>query len=146
MDKLIKIYKKNEEIVNYFIIGVCTTIVSLGVKYGLLFTILDAKDAFQLQLSVIISWIIAVSFAYITNRKIVFKSKDKNILKEATKFFGARVATLLMEAFVLWFFITFLKLNSDTYVIIWTMVAQVLVFIGNYIISKFFVFKSKEEK
>ena len=51
-----------------------------------------------------------------------------------------------MEAFVLWFFITLLKLNTNTYVIIWTIVAQVLVFIGNYIISKFFVFKSKEEK
>lgn len=145
-DKLLKLYKKNEEIVNYFIIGVCTTLVSLGVKYGLLFTILDPKKSFELQLAVIISWIVAVTFAYITNRKIVFKSKNKNILSEATMFFGARVTTLLMESFILWFFITLLELNTKIYVIIWTLVSQVLIFIGNYIISKFFVFNNNEKK
>ena len=145
-DKLLELYKKNEEIVNYFIIGVCTTLVSLGVKYGLLFTILDPKKSLELQLAVIISWIVAVTFAYITNRKIVFKSKNKNILSEATMFFGARVTTLLMESFILWFFITLLELNTKIYVIIWTLVSQVLIFIGNYIISKFFVFNNNEKK
>ena len=49
MQKIISLYKKYEEIVNYLIVGVLTTVVSLVVKWGLLFTILNAKNAFQLQ-------------------------------------------------------------------------------------------------
>lgn len=87
MKKILNLYKKYEEIINYLIVGVLTTIVSLGIKWGLLFTILDAKIAFQLQIAVIISWIGAVTFAYVTNRIFVFKSKSKNILKEIASFF-----------------------------------------------------------
>ena len=82
---------------NYLIVGVLTTVVSLGSKWALLFTILDASNAFQLQVSIIISWICAVLFAYFANRIFVFNSKSKKILKEIVSFFGGRVATLLME-------------------------------------------------
>ena len=143
MKKTLELYKKHEEIINYLIVGVLTTIVSLAVKWGLLFTILDASNAFELQTSVIISWIIAVSFAYITNRIFVFKSKSQNILKEISSFFGSRVITLLLDMGIMWFFVTLLKLNTDTWVFIWTMVVQVLVTILNYIFSKLLVFKKK---
>ena len=143
MKKTLELYKKHEEIINYLIVGVLTTIVSLAVKWGLLFTILDASNAFELQTSVIISWIVAVSFAYITNRIFVFKSKSKNILKEISSFFGSRVITLLLDMGIMWFFVTLLKLNTDTWVFIWTMVVQVLVTILNYIFSKLLVFKKK---
>ena len=138
---MIKLLKKYEEIVRYLIIGVLTTLVSLAIKYALLFTIMDAKDALQLQISVVISWIGAVIFAYITNRKYVFKSENKNIVKEMTSFFSSRVLTLLLEMLIMWFFVTLLKLDSDTYVIIWTIVSQGLVIVTNYILSKLFVFK-----
>lgn len=139
--KMWGLYKKYEEIVNYLIVGGLTTVVSLVTKWGLLFTVLDAKSAFQLQVAVIISWIAAVTFAYITNRIFVFKSKSKNIIKEIISFFGARVLTLAMEMVIMWFFVTLLKLNSDTWVLVWTMVVQVLVTIFNYVFSKLFVFK-----
>ena len=138
---MVDIYKKYEEIINYIIVGVLTTIVSLVVKWLLLFTVFDPKNAVMLQNAVIISWIIAVTFAYITNRIFVFKSENKNILKEIASFFGARLFTLLMEMFIMWFFVTFLKLNSNEFVFIWTIVVQVLVMISNYIFSKLFVFK-----
>lgn len=143
MKKIINLYKKYEEIINYLIVGVLTTIVSLVVKWGLLFTVLDPKNSVQLQVAVVISWIAAVVFAYITNRIIVFKSKSKKILKEITSFFGSRLLTLGLEMLIMWFFVTFLKLNSDLWVLIWTMVAQILVIIFNYIFSKLFVFKKK---
>lgn len=120
---------------------ILTTVVSLSVKWGLLFTALDATSAFQLQLAAIISWIVAVAFAYVTNRIFVFKSKSKKILKEITNFFGARLLTLAMEMIIMWFFITILKLDSDTCVFIWTIVVQVLVTVLNYAFSKIFVFK-----
>ena len=143
MKKIINLYKKYEEIINYLVVGVLTTVVSLVVKWGLLFTILDASNAFQLQVAVVTSWVIAVIFAYVTNRIFVFKSKSKDILKEITSFFGARILTLGMEMLIMWFFVTLLELNSDLWVFIWTMLAQVLVIIFNYIFSKLFVFKTK---
>lgn len=143
MKKIINLYKKYEEIINYLVVGVLTTVVSLVVKWGLLFTILDASNAFQLQVAVVTSWVIAVIFAYVTNRIFVFKSKSKDILNEITSFFGARILTLGMEMLIMWFFVTLLELNSDLWVFIWTMLAQVLVIIFNYIFSKLFVFKKK---
>ena len=145
MKKILKLYKKYEEIINYLIVGVLTTIISIATKWALLFTVLDAKSAIELQIAVIISWIVAVSFAYITNRIFVFKSKSKQILKEIISFFGARILTLLMEMLIMWFFVTLLKLNSDTWVLVWTFVVQVLVTIFNYIFSKIFVFKNKNK-
>ena len=135
------LYKKYEEILNYLVVGVLTTLVSIAVKWGLLFTILNPKDAFQLQAAVIISWIVAVTFAYFANRLFVFKSKSKKILKEIISFFAARLLTLGMEMIIMWFFVTFLKLNTDTWVLIWTLVVQALVTIFNYVFSKLFVFK-----
>lgn len=141
--KLWKIYKEKEEIINYLIVGGLTTVVSLATKYALLFTIFDAKNADELQYSIIISWIVAVTFAYILNRSVVFKSKVKNIFKEISKFFGARIATLIVEMIFMWFFVNFLKLNTDFYVIIFTIICQILIIVLNYIFSKIFVFKNK---
>ena len=141
--KYLDIYKKNEEVINYLIMGVLATIVNIGVKYVLLFTILNPKDAFELQLSVIISWIAAVLFAYITNRTIVFKSESKNVLKEFLSFVVARIITLIMEMIIMWFFITFLKLDTNLWVIVITIFAQALVIILNYVFSKLFIFKKE---
>ena len=138
------IYYKNPEVWNYIIVGALTTLVSLATKWILLFTILDAENPFELQLSVIISWIAAVLFAYITNRIFVFKSKSKEYLKEITKFFGGRLLTLGMEMAIMWFFVTLLKLNSDMQVLVITIITQILILIGNYFISKLFVFNKKK--
>lgn len=146
MQKIIELYKKYKEIINYLIFGVLTTIVSLAVKYILLFTILDASNGTQLQIAVIISWVIACLFAYITNRIFVFESKTKNMIKELIKFLGSRLATLGLEMLIMFIFVTALGLNSDTWVVIWTLVTQVLVIIGNYILSKLIVFKKEKEE
>lgn len=140
---MLVIYNKYKEIINYLIVGVLTTLVSLGSKWILLFTCLNAENAFQLQVAIIISWVCSVLFAYFANRIFVFNSNNKNILKEMTSFFGARVLTLVMEMVIMWFFVTLLRLNSDTWVMIWTIVTQVLIMVFNYIFSKLFVFKKK---
>ena len=143
--KIKELYIKYKEIINYLIFGILTTLVNLITKYILLFTILDPTNGFQLQIAIIISWIVAVIFAYFTNRKFVFESKNQNKLKEFISFVVARIATLLLEMFIMWFFVTLLKLNSDLYVVIFTLVAQVAVVIGNYIFSKLFVFKKTDK-
>ena len=125
--------------------GVLSMIVNFAVQFGLLFTILDASNAFQLQLSVIIAWIAAVLFAYITNRIFVFKSKN-NKLKEFINFIIARVFTLGLEMLIIWFFITFLEFNSNFWVIVWKLFAQAVVIISNYIFSKLFIFKKDKNQ
>ncbi len=143
-----KIYMKYAEIINYLIFGVLTTLVNLITKYLLLFTIFDASNPIQLQTSIIISWIVAVLFAYFTNSIFVFKSKNKNKdkIKEFINFILARIGTLLLEMLIMWFFVTLLRLNSDLYVIIFTIISQAIVIICNYVLSKLFIFKNKADK
>lgn len=134
-----KLYKKYDEIINYLIVGVLTTIVSLIIYYGLVYTILNPQNAIQLQIANILSWIGAVAFAYITNRKYVFKSKSKNIKKEAASFVSSRILTLLMDMGVMFLTVTIFKMNDK----IAKLISQVIVTIANYVFSKLFVFKSK---
>ena len=142
--KLLKLYKEHREIANYLIAGGLTTLISLAVKYALLFTILDAKNDVQLQIAVIISWIISVAFAYWANRKFVFESKSKEYLKEIGLFVSSRISTLLLDMFIMWFFVSLLGLNSNIWVIVWTIVSQIIVIVANYFLSKFIVFKKQK--
>ena len=143
--KIKDLYKKYEEIINYLIIGGLTTVIGLVSYYACVYTFLNPNNAIELQIANIISWICAVTFAYITNRIWVFESKSKNIIYEMVKFFGARLVTLGMEMLIMYIFVTALGLNSDMWVVIWTLVTQVLIVIGNYILSKLFVFKNKKK-
>ena len=74
---MIKIYQKYKEIILYLIFGVLTTLISLVTYYILVSAILNPDKAFELQLANIISWIVSVLFAYITNRRYVFESKKQ---------------------------------------------------------------------
>ena len=134
-----KIYHKNEEIWNYLIVGGLTTLVSLATYYACVLTFLNPNNAIQLQIANIISWVFAVSFAYIANRVFIFKSKEKNIKKEMTSFVGSRIATLLLDMLTMFLLVTILHINDK----ISKIITQVLVIVGNYIISKLFVFKKK---
>ena len=141
MNKLIELYKKFSEIINYLIVGGLTTLVSLGVYYGLVLTILDPKHPVQLQIANVTSWIAAVTFAYFTNRVFVFKSKNPNMLKEAIAFVAARVGSLLMDMGIMFVMVTLLHLNDK----IAKIVVQVVVMIANYLFSKLFVFRKKND-
>ena len=101
-----------QEIILYIVFGVLTTLVSLITYYICVGTFLNAENAIQLQIANIIAWIISVAFAYITNRKFVFESTNKNKLGEATKFVTSRIATLLMDMFIMFLGVTLLKLND----------------------------------
>lgn len=137
MKKILDLYNKHEEIINYIIVGGLTTVVSMALFYGSVWTFLDGNDPIQLQAANIISWIGAVAFAYVTNRKYVFKSTNANILKELTAFVSSRVLTLLLDMGVMFLFATIMKVDYNLSKII----SMILVTIGNYIISKILVFK-----
>lgn len=142
MKKILMIYKKHEEIINYLFIGGCTTLISLIVYYVSVLTFLNPSISWQLQIANIISWIAGVIFAYITNRKVVFKSKNKKVIKEAEKFLGARIVTLLIDMLFMYVTVTVLLLNDK----IMKIISNIIIIILNYVFSKLFVFVQKESE
>ena len=139
MDFIKNIYKKYEEIINYLIVGVMTTVVSLIFYYISTRTFLDPEIPIQLQIANLIKWVTGVTFAYVTNKIFVFKSKRKDYLKEFATFASSRVRTLLLDMAVMYIMVTVMGI----YDLIATLVSQVLVTVGNYILSKLIVFKKK---
>ena len=139
MKKIKEQYLKYKEVINYLIFGVLTTVVSLAVYYICVFTFLNPENAIQLQIANILSWIAGVAFAYFTNRKYVFESKENNKLKEAGKFVLARLITLVMDMIIMWLGVTVLHLNDK----IIKLISQVVIIVSNYIFSKVFVFKKQ---
>lgn len=131
------LFSKYKEIIMYLIFGVLTTVISLIVYYLLTFTILDANNPLFLQIANIISWVAGVLFAYFTNRKYVFESKNTNKVKEFTSFVGARVATLILDMLIMGVGVTWLHFNDR----VMKLISQILVIVGNYILSKLIVFK-----
>ena len=127
------IYHKNEELWNYLIVGGLTTLVSI-VSYKLFLAIN------HYLIANILSWFIAVIFAYITNRLFVFKSKNHNKLNEFVKFTGSRLITLLVETGLLYLLIDLINLDE-----FWSkVIGQIIVLVLNYILSKLIVFKTKK--
>ena len=142
MNKIFELYKKYKEIINYLIVGGLTTVVSMAIFYGSTWTFLGGNDAFELQVANVLSWVGAVLFSYFANRVFVFESKEKNIFKELMAFLSSRVVTLLLDMGTMFVLSTLLHINYNFSKI----VAMVLVTVGNYVISKVFVFKKKEHK
>lgn len=142
MEKLCFLFKKYKEIIMYLIFGVLTTLVSL-VCYSLFVELLH----FSITVSSVFSWIIAVSFAFVTNKLFVFESKKKaTVLREAIPFFIGRGVTGLIDMFLpelLWN----LGLRAELFGVkglLAKLIVNVIVIILNYIFSKLFVFRKGE--
>ena len=141
MKKIFEIYKKHKEGINYLIFGGLTTVLSLIVYYALTWTIINPNNAIELQIANILSWTCGFLFAYFTNRKYVFNSKNKQRIKEFISFFLSRISTLILDMLIMFIFVTLLKYNDGLFKII----SQILVILSNYILSKVFVFKKAKE-
>lgn len=87
----------------------------------------------------IISIFLAIIFAYFTNRKYVFKSEEKNILKEFIMFFGSRAFSAIFEITAFFILNGIFKIEG----MISKALISIIVIALNYIISKVFVFKDK---
>lgn len=125
----------NKEIIYYIIFGVLTTLVDTIVFYF-------SNEILNINyiISTNIAWGLAVMFAYVTNRKWVFKSKAKKmnmILKEFLLFVIARLTSLVLT--VIWMLITVELLKYNEFIA--KLLANFFVIIINYIFSKMYIFK-----
>ena len=140
--KIKSLYKKYDEIIMYLIIGGLTTLINILAYFLVTNSFLNPKDKLELQIAEVIAWVVAVIFAYYTNKKYVFKVKSGKSLKEALSFFSSRIVTLLIEMAIMYIFVSLLNFNDK----IIKIVAQVIVIILNYLFSKFIVFKKKNNE
>ena len=142
IEKCKELYGKYEEIIVYLIVGVLTTIVSWAAKFlanALLYDNTMYPTPVQNTVLSTINWTAGVIFAFFTNRRFVFKSREP-MRKEAPKFVLSRVATWIMDIVVMQV-LTAMGIN----LLIATLISAVLVVIANYIFSKLFVFNKKEQ-
>ncbi len=137
VEKIKELCRKYEEIIVYLIVGVLNTIVSWAAWFLCAYTILDAKVVWQNVALTVISWVVGVVFGYVMNRKYVFKSTDPQIMKEFLQFSGGRISTGVLDAVMMILMVNILTINEGFSKIF----VSVLVMIGNYLLSKFFVFK-----
>lgn len=140
MKNIKKIIKKvfTKEIMLYIVFGVLTTIINLGS-----FFIMNSILKWNENISNFIAILLAVLFAYITNKDLVFHSKAESIkekFQEFCKFMLGRAFTMIVE-FVGGLFLFKLPIPN----IITKSSLTIIVIILNFFISKFFAFKSKKD-
>ena len=133
--KIRALIEKYWDIISYLFFGVCTTVVNYLIYlpcYNLL--------GMSATVSNVIAWVVAVAFAFLTNKPFVFRSHDwsaQTVIPELTKFIGCRIGSGAMETVILFVAVDQLGWNGN----IWKLLTQVLVVILNYIDSKLLVFR-----
>lgn len=137
MQKLRSLVEKYWDILSYLFFGVLTTLVNYAV-YLPVYNLLGCSAS----VSNVCSWVVAVAFAYLTNKPFVFKSHDwsrETVIPELTKFVSCRVASGAMETVILLIAVDILGWNGN----LWKLLTQVLVVVLNYVFSKLIVFRKK---
>ncbi|MBQ6465529.1 MAG: GtrA family protein [Oscillospiraceae bacterium] len=132
-------WQKHREALLYLFFGGLTTLLSI-----LLFWLFTALGL-DVLIANVLSWILAVLFAYLTNAKWVFEARPQGFgerLRLLLRFYAGRLATLGAEELLLWLFIKRLGLPPMPVKI----AAQLVVIVLNYVVSKLLVFRKKEKK
>lgn len=143
-------YKAHKEVLLYLLFGGLTTVVSV-IFFAIPMNMLDLGEGkllgftidYDVTISNVISWVCAVTFAYVTNRTWVFEDKAhgaKPVAVECAAFFAGRLFTLVVETLLLNVMTTTLKMQE----IIAKIIVSIVTIILNYIISKLFVFKKEK--
>lgn len=161
MNNLKELFTRYREIVMYLVFGVLTTLVGMGSYFIILkigsalgFSDENGDPTYGLRLAAqILQWLLAVLFAFYTNRKWVFDGADKSakpLPVQLVEFGSSRVITLLLDTGVTFGCVWLLDTVNYTQIsilskdLIAKCVAAVLVIIGNYVLSKLWVFKKSQ--
>ena len=131
----------NKQIVSYLFFGVCTTILNMAV-YDILYERLGMPNVS----STAAAWLLAVVFAYVTNKTLVFKSQRENSAKqliEFLSFFACRAITGLLDIAIMFVSVDYMGWSG----LVWKLISNIIVTVVNYVASKFWIFSptSKEK-
>ncbi len=131
--------KKYRGLILYAVFGALTTVINIAV-YALCYRALRLPNV----PSNVIAWILAVLFAFVTNKLYVFESKSLDrgtVLRELVSFVSARLATGLLDLAVMFVGVDLLH-GPD---LVFKVGSNVIVIILNYVLSKLVVFRKKTE-
>lgn len=134
------LYIRYKDIILFVFFGGCTTLVNV-VSYFICSRIYHLS----VTASTIAAWTLAVMFAYVTNRKYVFKSENttvKSITIEFGAFLSSRLLTGLLDLTMMYVFVKLLSQND----MLIKLISNIIIVICNYLLSRLMVFKQHEKQ
>ncbi len=137
INKALKIYKDYKMPILYIFFGGLTTLINIAV-YSLFYYFVKIGNI----PSNIVAWILAVFFAFVTNKLYVFESKSGSVWYELATFLVCRAGTGLLDLGIMYLSVDVLKLNE----LIMKILSNVIVIVLNYVFSKLIIFKKKAQK
>ena len=143
MSKIKELVKKHWDVISYLFFGVCTTIVN-WVSYFLLYNVLHVSNV----ICTIIAWVLAVAFAFITNKLWVFNSKSfarKVLFHEIWTFLTARILTGLIDVLIMFLAVDVGGMNDTFWSTFWKIISNVIIVVLNYVFSKLIIFRKKDD-
>ncbi|MCC8027958.1 MAG: GtrA family protein [Clostridium sp.] len=132
----------NYETVSYLICGILTTAVDFGA-----YSFFRETDL-SVELSQALSWLVAVFFAYVVNKLVVFRNFNMRpvyMAKEAGAFVAARAFSGILTWIIM---IVLVRLGGDRgflYELFCKFIVSVINMVLNYVFSKLWIFKKKPE-
>lgn len=131
---IIKIYRQYRQMILYLFFGVCTTVINTA-AYGVLYKVLNLGNI----PSTMSAWLLAVIFAFITNKICVFQSKSEKLtdtVRELVSFFSCRLLTGILDVAVMVIAVDYLHGNS----LFWKLFSNIFVTVINYAASRVIIF------
>lgn len=135
MEKIRQLFLKYRSVILYIFFGGCTTLVNI-----LVYAVCSRIFKMDTVSGTVIAWIVAVTFAFITNRKMVFESNATHaneILRETLSFFSCRLLTGGLDLLIMYVFVDVTGFND----LVMKAISNIIVIILNYIASKLLIFK-----
>jgi len=143
---MITFFYKHRAFISYVFFGVLTTCINI-ISFAV-----ASKTGLSTAAANIVAWIVAVSFAYITNRLWVFNTENHScfsIIKEVIAFISCRLVTGVIDEIIMITGIDYIgaKYISSELLFGWSIsvkiFANALVIILNFIFSKLVIFTRK---
>ena len=139
MDKIIELLKKYREQVAYVFFGGLTTLVNIVVYY-----VANTMMHMATVPATAVAQVLAVLFAYVTNKKYVFQSKThgaQELLREMGSFFACRAVSFVLDIGIMWLSVDILAWPN----MLMKIISNVIIIVVNYVASKLLIFNKGKE-
>ena len=139
MDKIIELLKKYREQVAYVFFGGLTTLVNIVVYY-----VANTVMHMATVPATAVAQVLAVLFAYVTNKKYVFQSKThgaQELLREMGSLFACRAVSFVLDIGIMWLSVDILAWPN----MLMKIISNVIIIVVNYVASKLLIFNKGKE-
>lgn len=121
----------------YLMVGVMTTLINIAAYY-----FCTRWGSLAVMPATMIAWLLAVLFAFVGNKWLVFRSRNLTagiIVREFFAFVSCRLATGVIDIVAMGFFVDMLGFPD----VLMKVVANGMIIVGNFLASKYIVFKER---